>query len=501
MPRTATARPRPVRLRDYRPPAFAIDTTDLLVELDPDATRIRARLQFRRLTAGPTPLVLAGRDLVLTGLSLDGEPLAADRFQVRPGQLTVQEPPERFLLEVSTRVNPAANTALEGLYTSGGLFCTQCEPEGFRRLTYFLDRPDVLSVFTTTIVADPERWPVLLANGNLAAAGSWPDGRSYARWHDPFPKPCYLFALVAGPLVAAEDAFVTASGRRVELKLYVRPEHLDRTDHALASLKKAMAWDERVFGREYDLDLYMIVAIDDFNMGAMENKGLNLFNAQYVLAKPETATDADFQSITAVIAHEYFHNWTGNRITCRDWFQLSLKEGLTIFRDQEFTADTVCRPVKRINDVRHLRTSQFPEDAGPLAHPVQPQSYIEINNFYTSTVYQKGAEVARMLRLVVGEAAFMAGMDLFFRRHDGQAVTIDDFLAAMAETSGQDLGQFRRWYTQAGTPEVRVEHTYDPRRRRLRLVLEQDCPPSPGQRRKAPFLIPVAVGLVGSQGQ
>ena len=498
-----TNTPKTTYLKDYAPPAYRIPTVDLRFELGEDHTMVHSRLHVIRAKSTPagTPLVLDGQHLELIALELNGAPLAADRYQVDANHLTLRDPPAEFELAVVTRIRPQDNAALEGLYQSSGNFCTQCEAEGFRRITYFLDRPDVMAVFTTTLVADQARYPVLLANGNPVASGELEDGRHWVRWHDPFPKPCYLFALVAGHLQQIEDQFITRSGRTVTLRIYVEPENMDQCDHAMYSLKQAMAWDEERFGLEYDLDLYQIVAVGDFNMGAMENKGLNIFNTKYVLARPETATDADYQGILGVIGHEYFHNWTGNRVTCRDWFQLSLKEGLTVFRDQEFSSDLGSRGVKRIEDVRVLRSSQFPQDAGPLAHPVRPDSYIEINNFYTVTVYNKGAEVIRMMQTLLGRDGFRRGMDRYFQRHDGQAVTCDDFVAAMADANGADLGQFKRWYHQAGTPELTISDAYDSASGVYALTVRQSCPPTPGQPHKEPFHIPLALGLLDAEGR
>lgn len=496
--------PRTIHLKDYTPPEFLIDRVRLRFELDEDETLVRARLALRRNPAAAdpkAPLVLNGEELELRELALDGRVLGPGDYALEEDSLTLAGLGERAELEVLTAIRPQENTRLEGLYKSSGNFCTQCEAEGFRRITYFLDRPDVMAVYTTTIVADRARYPVLLSNGNLVDSGELEGGRHFATWHDPYPKPSYLFALVAGDLVCHEDRYTTASGREVQLRIYVQAHNLDKTGHAMLSLKKAMAWDEQRFGREYDLDVYMIVAVDDFNMGAMENKGLNIFNSKYVLARPETATDADFLHIESVIAHEYFHNWTGNRITCRDWFQLSLKEGLTVFRDQEFSAEMNSAAVQRINDVRTLRTHQFPEDAGPMAHPVRPQSYMEINNFYTLTVYEKGAEVVRMYQTLLGREGFRKGMDLYFQRHDGQAVTTDDFCAAMADANGVDLTQFKRWYDQAGTPELTVRAHWDAAQGRYTLEVAQHCPPTPGQPEKLPFVIPLALGLLDGQGR
>ncbi len=489
---------------DYTPPDYLVDTVDLRFQLGEETTLVTTRLamlaNFDPAT-GPRPLVLAGRRLVLKGLSLDGTPLPPERYALTADGLTIPGVPAAFTLEIVTELRPQDNTFLEGLYRSGGMFCTQCEAEGFRAITFYPDRPDVLAVFTTTIEADSERYPVLLSNGNLTVHGTLPGNRHFAIWHDPFRKPCYLFAMVAGDLACCEGAFTTCSGREVGLKLYVNAHNRQKCGHALLSLQKAMRWDEETFGREYDLDIYMIVAVDDFNMGAMENKGLNIFNSRYVLASPETATDDDYQAIEEVIGHEYFHNWTGNRVTCRDWFQLSLKEGLTIFRDQEFSADMESRGVKRINDVRYLRTHQFAEDGGPLAHPVRPDSYMEINNFYTTTVYNKGAEVIRMLRTLIGPERFRLGMDLYFQRHDGHAATVDDFVAAMAEAGGIDLGQFVRWYGQAGTPQLSASASFDAATGTCTMVVRQSTPATPGQPVKEPLHIPLAMGLLSDSGE
>ena len=489
--------PRAIRLADYQPPAFLIDTVDLAFDLDLSATIVRSRLAVRRNPAGPGgALRLDGERMELLGVTLDGTALGANRYTLSPTALEIADMPDAFTLEIETRISPRDNTELSGLYLSGGNFFTQCEAEGFRRITYFPDRPDVMARFTTTLRADPATCPVLLSNGNPDGQGE-ADGRAWVRWVDPHPKPAYLFAVVAGDLVAVRDHFTTASGRLVDLAIYVRRGDEDRCDHAMRALKTSMTWDEQVFGLEYDLDVFNIAAVSDFNMGAMENKGLNVFNTKYVLARPETATDSDYQGIESVIAHEYFHNWTGNRITCRDWFQLSLKEGLTVFRDQEFSADQGSRPVKRIQDVRALRAGQFPEDAGPLAHPVQPESYIEINNFYTATIYSKGAELVRMIQTIIGRPAFRAGMDLYVARHDNQAVTIADFVAAMENASGVDLKRFRQWYRQSGTPEMAVSHRYDAASRRFTLTLRQSAPKHPAA---PPLPIPVAMGLLGADG-
>ena len=495
---------QPVRLSDYRVPDYLVDTVALEVRLARQATRITARLAIRANPEGRpgAPLVLDGDELHLCGARLDGALIAPDAHLVTPDRFTLLAPPAPpFTLELDTELDPSANLTLMGLYRSGSAYCTQCEAEGFRRITYFLDRPDVLSTYTVRVEAERADAPVLLSNGNPVEAGAVAGtDRHYAVWHDPHPKPCYLFALVGGTLAAVHDVFTTASGRRVTLGIYVEPGKEDRTAYAMDALKRSMRWDEAVFGREYDLDVFNIVAVSDFNMGAMENKGLNVFNDKYVLASPRTATDADYAGIETVIAHEYFHNWTGNRITCRDWFQLCLKEGLTVFRDHEFSADQRSRSVRRIADVRALRASQFPEDAGPLAHPVRPTLYREINNFYTATIYEKGAEVIRMLKVLVGGDAFRRGMELYFTRCDGTATTIEVFLGCFVEASGQDLDKFARWYAQAGTPRLKVSSRYDEASRRLEVDLAQSCPPTPGQDRKDPFVIPVAFGLVGTDG-
>ena len=502
MPRDAS--PRAIHLADYRPPPFLVDSIRLQVDLRERATRVRADLAVRRNPAVPgaqgSALRLSGERLALRSVAMDGRALGPDEYGVDDESLAVYAVPDAFTLQTEVEIVPEDNTALEGLYTSGSMYCTQCEAEGFRRITYYPDRPDVMARFTTTVVADKARCPVLLSNGNPVAAGDLDAGRHFVTWEDPFPKPSYLFALVAGDLRCIEDRYVTASGREVKLRIYVEPENVDKCEHAMRSLQQAMRWDEERFGREYDLDVYMIVAVNDFNMGAMENKGLNVFNAKFVLARPDTATDRDFLGIQGVIAHEYFHNWTGNRITCRDWFQLSLKEGLTVFRDQEFSADMGSRGVKRVEDVRLLRANQFAEDAGPMAHPVRPDSYIEINNFYTVTVYEKGAEVVRMQANLLGPETFRRAMDLYFARHDGRAVTTDDFVRCMEDASGRDLGQFRRWYSQAGTPELEVSDDYDAEQRTYTLSVRQSCPPTPGQPDKEPLHIPCAVGLLDAQG-
>ncbi len=494
----------PIRLEDYRPPDWLVETVDLDVSLDPTATRVRAALRLtpNPKAAAPAPLILDGDGLKLVSLTLDGEALAADRFVADADRLTIAQPPQRsFTLAIETVIDPSANTQLMGLYRSGTTYCTQCEADGFRRITYYPDRPDVMAVFTARIEANKSECPVLLANGNPVASGDVPgSGRHFAVWHDPFPKPCYLFALVGGDLACIEDSFRTVSGRDIVLRIFVEPGNEERTAYAMDALKRSMRSDEERFGREYDLDIFMIVAVSTFNMGAMENKGLNVFNDKYVLASTDTATDSDYMGIEAVIAHEYFHNWTGNRITCRDWFQLCLKEGLTVFRDQEFRADQNSRAVERIRNVRGLRAMQFVEDAGPLAHPVRPNVYREINNFYTATVYEKGAEVVRMLQTLLGVQAFRQGMDLYFARHDGDAATVEQFVQCFADASAVDLTQVMLWYSQAGTPEVVVSGSHDARTKTFSMEIAQTVPPTPGQSAKEPMLIPLAVGLLGRDG-
>jgi aminopeptidase N len=491
-------------LKDYAPPDYLIDAVTLDVRLAPKAARIVSTLKMRpnpeAATDGP-PLVLDGEALTLERIVLDGEELAAGDYTLSAGKLTIPHvPAEPFTLEITTLCDPEANTELSGLYRSQGTYCTQCEPEGFRRITYFIDRPDILAVYTVRIEAGPDT-PVLLSNGNPVKKGGVPGtDRHYAVWHDPFPKPSYLFALVGGDLASIHDTFKTASGREVALAIYVEHGKEDRCAWAMESLKRSMRWDEERFGLEYDLDVFNIVAVSDFNMGAMENKGLNIFNDKLVLARPDTASDADYASIESVIAHEYFHNWTGDRVTCRDWFQLCLKEGLTVFRDQEFTEDVRMGPVMRIITARLLKSHQFPEDAGPLAHPVRPGSYIEINNFYTSTVYEKGAEVCRMLQTLLGRDTFRKGLELYFERHDGEAATVEDFVGAMADASGRDLSQFMLWYTQSGTPELACSLDYDAHAKTARLNVSQVVPPTPGQTSKEPMHIPLKVGLIGANG-
>ena len=499
-----TENAKAVRLADYRPTDYLIDEVHLDISLDRTATLVRARLAMRPNPKGRAgaPLVLDGDGLNAGRIALDGVELQLPPEDLTPDRLTIAQPPQQaFTLEIETTVDPSSNTQLMGLYRSGSAYCTQCEAEGFRRITYFLDRPDVLAVYTTRIEAARDDAPVLLGNGNLVSRGEAGPGRHFAVWHDPFPKPAYLFALVGGELDRLGGSFTTTSGREVELGIYVEPGKAQRAHYAMDALKRSMRWDEEAFGREYDLDVFNIVAVSDFNMGAMENKGLNVFNDKYVLALPQTATDADYANIEAIIAHEYFHNWTGNRITCRDWFQLCLKEGLTVFRDQEFSADQRSRTVKRIADVRALRAAQFTEDAGPLAHNVRPEVYHEINNFYTPTVYEKGAEVIRVLKRLIGDDAFRKGMDLYFARCDGTAATVEDFIACFAETSGRDLSQFMRWYQQAGTPVVSARWRHDAAANTLTLDLAQSCPPTPNQAVKRPQMIPVALGLVGAGGE
>ncbi|MGO9421247.1 aminopeptidase N [Roseiarcus sp.] len=495
---------QPVRLADYRVPDFLIDSVDLDVSLDRNATRVVSTLTVRPNPAGlaGAALALDGDELHLVSAELDGATLDPEAFQASASQFVLPNPPRgAFTLKIETRLDPAANTKLMGLYRSGSAYCTQCEAEGFRRITYFLDRPDVLSTYRVRLEADRAEAPVLLSNGNLESKGnSETAGRHWAVWTDPHKKPCYLFALVAGDLAHISNSFVTASGRKVDLAIYTEHGREERAHYAMDSLKRAMAWDETVYGREYDLDVFNIVAVSDFNMGAMENKGLNVFNDKYVLASQETATDDDYANIEGVIAHEYFHNWTGNRVTCRDWFQLCLKEGLTVFRDQEFSADMRSAPVKRIAEVRALRSAQFPEDAGPLAHNVRPEVYNEISNFYTATVYQKGAEVIRMLKRLIGDDAFRAGMDMYFHRYDGSAATVEQFIGCFADVSGRDLSRFVRWYSQAGTPKLRVRTAYDPQARTYRLDIAQTLAPTPGQPTKLPATMPLALGLVDPQG-
>lgn len=485
-----------VYLKNYKAPSFAINTVDLDFDLYADYALVRSTLTLER--CNPGALCLQGDELELVSLSMNGLQLDPSQYTLNETELRLEQCKDQMTLEIVTKIYPQNNTKLSGLYRSNHLFCTQCEAEGFRRITYFLDRPDVLATYSTRISADKKQYPILLSNGNLIEQGDLSDGRHWALWQDPFKKPSYLFALVAGDLACVRDSYTTASGRAVDLRIYVEPGNEDKCHHAMLSLKNSMRWDEEVYGREYDLDIFMIVAVSDFNMGAMENKGLNIFNSKYILARPDTATDQDFAGVEGVVAHEYFHNWTGNRVTCRDWFQLSLKEGLTVFRDQEFSRDMNSRDVNRIMDVKALRSAQFPEDAGSMAHPVRPESYQEINNFYTATIYNKGAEVIRMQHTLLGEAAYRKGMDLYFQRHDGQAVTIDDFVAAMADANGLDLSQFKRWYSQAGTPELSSSSAFS--EGTLTLTLNQTCPPTPECHDKKPFHIPIRIALFDSKG-
>ncbi len=497
------AQPNMVFLKDYQAPNYWIDKTDLVFDLREDHAMVTATLLVRLNddVEGLPDLVLSGVDLELKGISMDGRPLSDSDYTELCGQLCVKVERQRFCLEITNQIKPQENTSLEGLYLSNGMFCTQCEAEGFRKITYYLDRPDVMSVFSTKIIADKHRYPVLLSNGNDVARGDAGEGRHWVKWEDPFKKPSYLFALVAGDLQVVEDRFHTMNGRDICLRIFTEAYNIDKCDHAMRSLKKAMKWDEDVYGREYDLDLFMIVAVDHFNMGAMENKGLNIFNSSCVLTSAKTATDSRYQRVEAVVGHEYFHNWSGNRVTCRDWFQLSLKEGFTVFRDSEFSADMNSRGVKRIKDVSVLRTAQFAEDSGPMAHPVRPESFIEISNFYTLTIYEKGAEIVRMIHSILGADLFRKGSDLYFERHDGQAVTCEDFVKAMEDASGKDLTQFRRWYSQAGTPVLDVSDAFDEATGDYTLTIRQSCPPTPGQDTKKPFHIPVKIGLLDHGGQ
>ncbi|MGH7009895.1 MAG: aminopeptidase N, partial [Caulobacteraceae bacterium] len=491
---------RPIRLSDYAPPPFLIDKVDLSFDLSPSATRVKAKLAIRRNGDHDRPLELDGERLKTIAAAIDGRVLKAGEFAEEGGRLIVPEVPDAFVLSTEVEIDPASNTALDGLYVSARRFCTQCEPEGFRKITWFADRPDVLARYTVRIEADLA-YQRLLSNGNLIESGPAGKGRHFALWEDPFPKPSYLFALVAGELDALEDSFTTMSGRKVALRIFVDPGMAPRARYAMDSLKRAMGWDEEAFGREYDLDLFMIVAVRDFNFGAMENKGLNIFNSSLVLADPETATDQDYERIEAVVGHEYFHNWTGDRITCRDWFQLCLKEGLTVFRDQSFSAAMRGGAVQRIKQVQMLRARQFPEDASPLAHSVRPSSYVKVDNFYTATVYEKGAEVIRMLATLLGPQDFRRGMDLYFERLDGQATTMEAFIGCFAEVSGRDLQPFFTWYEQAGTPRLEIASRYDEAAGALELELRQETAPTPGQPTKAPLPIPIALGLLDEEGR
>ncbi|BAO45353.1 aminopeptidase N [Thiolapillus brandeum] len=498
------ASPRTIYLKDYQPVPWVIRTVDLDFRLHEKGTRVISRLTLERnpaFTGQAAELRLDGEGLKPVWLRLDGSELHGDAYGIDDQGLVLFNPPEQFVLESEVELAPEKNTTLQGLYRSGSMFCTQCEAEGFRHITWYLDRPDVMARFKVRLEADRDKYPVLLSNGNPLERGELPDNRHYAEWEDPHPKPSYLFALVAGKLKYIEDSFETASGRPVRLRIYVEPENIDKCDHAMQSLIRSMRWDEEKYGREYDLDVFNIVAVNDFNMGAMENKGLNIFNSKYVLARPDTATDDDYLGIEAVIAHEYFHNWTGNRITCRDWFQLSLKEGFTVYRDQEFSSDMGARGIKRIDDVRMLRAHQFAEDDSPMAHPVRPASYMEINNFYTVTVYEKGAEVVRMQANLLGPELFRKATDIYFDRFDGQAVTTDDFVRCMEDASGRDLTQFRHWYDYAGTPELTVQGEYHPDEQVYRLQVRQSVPDTPGQKNKPPFHIPLVVGLLDSHGR
>ncbi|MEE4297614.1 MAG: aminopeptidase N [Wenzhouxiangella sp.] len=495
---------KPTLRRDYRPPAWLVDQIEMVFKLDRDTTRVHTRLSVRRnpdLEADSSPLALAGVGLTTRSVRLDGREVSHDQRKHQGEAMLIHELPDQAMIETEVEISPIANTALEGLYAAGDMLLTQCEPEGFRKITWFPDRPDVMTRFRVRLEGSKEDFPVLLSNGNCIEQGDLDGGEHYSVWDDPFPKPSYLFAIAAGKLVSVHDRFVTASGRSVELYVHSDPGSLERLDHAMGSLKRAMRWDEERFGLEYDLDVYHIVATHDFNMGAMENKSLNIFNARYVLADQQTATDGDFEAVEAVIAHEYFHNWTGNRVTCRDWFQLTLKEGLTVFRDQEFTSDLHSRPVKRIQDVGDIIARQMPEDAGPMAHSIRPERYVEINNFYTATVYEKGAEVIRMYQTLLGRDGFRRGLDLYFERHDGQAVTCDDFLAAMADANQVDLDQFGRWYQQVGTPKVRAESRYDDATGEFVLSLAQSLPDHPDNASIGPLMIPVKVGFLGEDNQ
>ena len=502
-----TEEPKTIRLADYKPPSFLIDHVELAFDLEDDATLVDALLVLRRNPAfaaaggeSTAPLALDGEGLELQSISIDGKRVSEEALSINEAGLTIRDVPEVFTLETRVQIDPAGNTRLEGLYRSGSAFCTQCEAEGFRRITYFPDRPDVMTKFKVTVRADKAACPVLLSNGNLVEEGDLPEGRHYAVWEDPHPKPAYLFALVAGRLEHIQDSFTTQSGKPVDLYIYTEPDQSSRATYAMDALIRSMKWDEEVYGLEYDLERFNIVAVSDFNMGAMENKSLNVFNSKYILADPDTATDGDYAGIERVVAHEYFHNWTGNRVTCRDWFQLSLKEGLTVFRDQEFSADMRDAAVQRIDDVRTLRARQFPEDSGPTTHPIRPDSYIEINNFYTPTIYEKGAEVVRLLHSQLGAEGFRKGMDLYFERHDNQAVTCDDFRQAMADANGADLSAFNTWYSQAGTPAVTVTGSYDPAAQTYSMTLRQQTMPTPGQPDKKPLPIPLNIGLVGPDG-
>lgn len=496
--------PQAIFLADYKPPTHFVKEIKLCFDLDDEKTVVTSQMKIDQnphYEKEASPLRLNGEQMKLLSIKIDGRPLNLDEYTLDDHSLTIMRPPHAFLLEIENEINPKNNTSLDGLYKSGSIFCTQNEPEGFRKITYFPDRSDVMAKYTTKIIADQKLYPILLSNGNEIGRGNLENGKHWVEWEDPFVKPSYLFALVAGDLGSISDTFTTMSGRKIDLKIYCDKGNESKCHHAMHSLKKAMKWDEEVFGLEYDLDIYMIVAVDAFNMGAMENKGLNIFNTSCTLADVTTATDDNFGRIETVIAHEYFHNWTGNRVTCRDWFQLTLKEGLTVFRDQEFTADMQSRPVQRIDQVLTLRGNQFPEDAGPTAHPIQPKSYIQINNFYTPTVYNKGAEVIRMIQTLIGPEAFRRGITKYFELYDGQAVTTDDFIYAMELASGRDFTQFKRWYSQAGTPEIQVESKYNPEQKTLALKITQSCPPTADQSEKEPFEFPLAIAMLGKEGR
>jgi aminopeptidase N len=498
------ALPQTIYLKDYKASAFEIEKTELVFDLGDDHTRVTATLSILRNSLSGeqgADLVLHGSEgLDLQSVSVDGQQLEEGTYSRDHDSLSISGLADRAIITTEVLIKPQDNTTMMGLYRSRTMYCTQCEAEGFRDITYYLDRPDVMSEFTTKVIADKAQYPVLLSNGNPIERGELDCGRHFVTWHDPFKKPAYLFALVAGTLSCVEDSFITLSGRQVALQIFVEEKDLDKCAHAMLSLKHSMRWDEEAYGREYDLDIFMIVAVDDFNMGAMENKGLNIFNTSAVLANPKTTTDASFQRVEAIVAHEYFHNWSGNRVTCRDWFQLSLKEGFTVYRDSQFSADMNSETVKRIEDVSYLRTHQFAEDGGPMSHPVQPDAYMEINNFYTLTIYEKGAEIVGMIRTLLGAETFRKGSDLYFERHDGQAVTIEEFVKAMEDASGRDLTQFRRWYKQSGTPQLAVTSRYDAADRTFTLDFSQSCPATPGQAQKQPFVIPVRLGLVGASG-
>ena len=496
---TAPAAPTIIHRADYQPPDWLVPQIALDFQLDPATTKVTAKFTVERQGAHDRPLRLDGEGLVPLAIRVDGIDADERTWDIDAGNIVITLPGSSHVIETIIEISPQSNSQLMGLYASGGLLCTQCEAQGFRRITFFPDRPDVLSTYSVRMEADKARYPVLLANGDPLAQGEAANGRHWAQWNDPFPKPCYLFALVAGDLACNSDSFTTMSGRKVALGIWVKPDDLPRTAHAMQALKDSMAWDERVYGREYDLDVFNIVAVADFNFGAMENKGLNIFNSRYILADPETATDLDYDAVEAVVAHEYFHNWSGNRVTCRDWFQLSLKEGFTVYRDQCFSADMGSHAVKRIEDVRALRAAQFPEDSGPLAHPVRPESYMEISNFYTATVYNKGAELIRMMALMLGAERFRRGTDLYFERHDGQAVTCEDFIRAMEEGGDIDLGQFRLWYAQAGTPRIAISCTLEAMAKTATINVSQSMTPTPGQPEKLPMAIPLRIALFDRQ--